>query len=191
VSPYGESKLMIERALRWYAAAHRVTWAALRYFNAAGADPEGKIGEMHLPETHLIPLILEATLGGKALDVYGDDYPTPDGTCVRDYIHVSDLADAHVRSLDYLINGGEPVALNLGTGAGHSVREVIDTVQAVTGRKVTHNVTPRRPGDPAVLIADSNRATKVLGWRPQFSALKTIVSSAWNWHSKCAKELSA
>ena len=181
VNPYGETKLIVERALRWYGAAHPVTWVALRYFNAAGADPEGALGEVHLPETHLIPLVLDAAIGGKPVEVFGDDYPTRDGTCVRDYIHVSDLADAHARALDYLIEGGTSIALNLGTGDGYTVREVIQAVEAVTGREVPHRIAPRRPGDPAVLVADPALAGKVLGWRPQYSSLETIVGTAWSW----------
>jgi len=190
VNSYGETKLIIERALHWYATAHPITWAALRYFNAAGADSEGTIGEMHLPETHLIPIVLSAVLSSEVVDVYGDNYPTRDGTCVRDYIHVSDLADAHVRALRYLMSGGASLALNLGTGAGHSVREVIDTVQTVTGQEVSQRVTDRRPGDPAVLIADSRRAREILGWQPESSELKTIIGSAWNWHCKSRKTIS-
>jgi len=190
VNPYGESKLIVERALRWYAAAHPLTWVALRYFNAAGADPEGTLGEIHLPETHLIPLALDAALGGRPVEVYGDDYPTRDGTCVRDFIHVSDLADAHVRALDYLIDGGKSIALNLGTGDGYTVREVIQAVQTVTGREVPHLIARRRPGDPAVLVADPGLAGKVLGWRPQHSALETIAQTAWFWHSNRAKMFS-
>lgn len=183
VNPYGETKLIFERALRWYSIAHPFTYAALRYFNAAGADAEGAIGEDHTPETHLIPLILDAALGGKPIQVFGDDYPTADGTCVRDYIHVSDLADAHVRALQYLLKGGKSAAMNLGTGTGYSVREVIAAVQKVTGRDVPHNIAPRRPGDPATLVASPQLAGQLLGWHPQHSSLENIVSSAWKWHS--------
>lgn len=190
VNPYGETKLIVERALRWYGAAHPLTWVSLRYFNAAGADPEGALGELHLPETHLIPLVLEAALGGSAVEIYGDDYPTRDGTCVRDYIHVSDLADAHVRALDYLFGCGASIALNLGTGEGYTVREVIQAVQAVTGRDVPHRIAPRRPGDPPVLVADPGLATRVLGWHPQYSALDTIVRTAWSWRSNRANAVS-
>jgi UDP-glucose-4-epimerase GalE len=183
VNPYGESKLVIERALHWYSRAHPLTYAALRYFNAAGADPDGKIGEDHTPETHLIPLVFDAVLGGKPIEIYGDDYPTPDGTCVRDYIHVSDLADAHVRALQYLLQGEKSAAMNLGTGTGYSVREVIHAVQKVTGRDVPHRIAARRPGDPAVLIASPQLAEELLGWRPKNSAIENIVSSAWSWQS--------
>jgi UDP-arabinose 4-epimerase len=188
INPYGETKLMVERALRWYGVAHEISWAALRYFNAAGADPDGQLGEMHVPETHLIPLVLQAAMTGTAFDVYGDDYPTRDGTCLRDYIHVSDLADAHVLALDYLLNGGQPAALNLGTGNGSTVCEVIQAVQAITGREVPHRIAERRPGDPAILIANPARAERILGWRAHRSALESIVSSAWNWHTQMAME---
>ena len=184
INPYGETKLIVERALRWYGVAHGITSVALRYFNAAGADPEGQLGELHLPETHLIPLVLQAVLSGTPLDVFGDDYPTPDRTCMRDYIHVSDLADAHVLALEYLLDGGPSIALNLGTGNGYSIREVIEAAQAITGRKVTCRVVPRRPGDPAILIADPSRAERILGWRAQRSALQNMVSTAWNWHTQ-------
>jgi len=191
VNPYGETKLIIERALRWYAGAHPITYAALRYFNSAGADSEGTIGEDHSPETHLIPLVFEAALGGKPIKVYGDDYPTSDGTCVRDYIHVSDLADAHVRALQYLLQGGKSAAMNLGTGNGYSVREVIDAVRQVTGREVPHSIAARRPGDPAVLVASPQLAEQLLGWRPKESELSHIVRSAWNWHSNRRKVVPA
>lgn len=189
INPYGETKLMIERSLRWYSTAHSLSWTALRYFNAAGADLEGRLGEVHTPETHLIPLVLAAANGGKSIDVYGNDYPTRDGTCIRDYIHVSDLADAHVLALEYLINGGKSVALNLGTGEGHTVKEVIDAVQKVTGRGVPHRLSQRRPGDPAVLVADPSLAANVLGWQPQCSSLESIVGSAWNWHCEHSGKL--
>jgi UDP-glucose-4-epimerase GalE len=188
INPYGESKLMIERALHWYGKAHPLRWTALRYFNAAGADPEGKLGELHSPETHLIPRAFEAASGGRPLEVFGDDYPTRDGTCVRDFIHVSDLADAHVRAVDYLMDGGKSMALNLGTGKGHTVSEVIRTVQTVTGRKVLYRVTRRRPGDPAELVADPRLAGEILGWHPKYSTLETIVGSAWKWHSEHARK---
>ena len=164
LNPYGETKLIIERALRRYGDAHGFTWTALRYFNAAGADVDGELGEEHSPETHLIPLVLEAALGGSPVEILGDDYPTPDGTCVRDYVHVSALAEAHVRALDYLMRGGMSIALNLGTGRGHSVKQVIEAVEKVTGWKTPFRVVPRRVGDPAVLVADANLARRVLGW---------------------------
>jgi len=182
VNPYGETKLIIERALHWYGMAHGFSWAILRYFNAAGADPAGELGEDHSPETHLIPLVLDAALGRRTIEIYGDDYPTPDGTCVRDYIHVSDLAEAHVRALNYLVDGGSSIALNLGTGKGHSVKEVIGVAQSVTGRTVPHRVAPRRDGDPAILVADASLSARILDWHPQQSGLEKIVGTAWQWH---------
>src|SRR5204863_9280348 len=151
INAYGETKLAVERALQHVERAHGIRWAALRYFNAAGADPDGDIGEDHAPEIHLIPRAIEAARGGRPLQVFGDDYPTPDGTCLRDYVHVSDLADAHVRALEALVETGKSGAYNLGTGHPHSVRQVIDAVQRVTGRPVPWRLAPRRPGDPAVL----------------------------------------
>jgi UDP-glucose-4-epimerase GalE len=183
VNPYGETKLMIERALHWYGEAHGISSLALRYFNASGADPEGEIGEAHDPETHLIPLVLDAAAGTRpAIDVFGTDYPTRDGTCERDYIHVSDLADAHVQALRYLAEGGQTTAINLGTGEGHTVREVIKAVETITGRAVPRRETGRRAGDPPILVADARRAAKTLGWTPSRSDLPTIVRTAWAWH---------
>jgi UDP-glucose-4-epimerase GalE len=185
VSPYGESKLMVERMLYWFARIHGFRAVALRYFNAAGADPEGEIGETHDPETHLIPRAIQAALGcGPMLDLYGDDYPTPDGSAVRDYIHVSDLATAHVAALGHLEHAEGLLAFNLGAGVGHSVKQVIAMVEAVGGRSVPCRVTARRPGDPAALIADARRATDVLRWQPQLSSLRTIVETAWAWQVK-------
>ena len=182
-NPYGETKLAMERALQWYGNAYGLKWIALRYFNAAGADPDGELGENHDPETHLIPLAIKAALGQRPpVDVYGTDYPTPDGTAIRDYIHVSDLADAHVRALDYLTAGGESRALNLGTGRGYSVREVIDTVGKIS--PVPFRDAPRRAGDPPALVADAGHAATVLDWKPQRSGLEAITQDAWNWHSK-------
>jgi len=184
VSPYGESKLMVERALAWYARAYGLTWIALRYFNAAGADPGGELGEDHENETHLIPLAIQAAMGRRPfLEIYGTDYPTPDGSAIRDYVHVSDLADAHVKALDYLARGGESQSLNLGAGQGHSVREVIDVVGKVSGQAVPIREGPRRPGDPPVLVADARRVGDVLGWKPRFPGLEAIVESAWRWHT--------
>ena len=181
VNPYGVSKLFVENALEAYDHAYGMRFANLRYFNAAGADESGEIGELHNPETHLIPLALAAAAGkGAELQVFGTDYPTPDGTCVRDYIHVNDLAEAHVLALEQVMKKNESVALNLGTGQGYSVMEVINTVERVTGRAVPRVVGPRRPGDPPALVADSKRAQQVLGWRPSRS-LEEIVSTAWKW----------
>jgi UDP-arabinose 4-epimerase len=183
VNPYGESKRFVESALHWYGRAYGLTWAALRYFNAAGADPEGEIGEEHAPETHLIPLVIKAALGDLPyVEIYGTDYPTPDGTAIRDYIHVTDLAEAHVRALHHLWSGGEGVTVNLGTGQGHSVREVIKGVEQVSGRRVPAREAPRRPGDPPALVADATRAGGILGWRPERSELSIILETAWRWH---------
>jgi len=181
VNPYGVSKLFFENALAAYGRAYGLRFASLRYFNAAGADESGEIGELHDPETHLIPLALAAAApSGNVLPVFGTDYPTPDGTCIRDYIHVNDLADAHVRSLRYLEKRGDSVALNLGTGRGYSVSEVIQAAETVTGSSVRRRVMPRRPGDPPALIADAARAQQVLGWKASRS-LTDMVSSAWSW----------
>ena len=182
INSYGETKLAIERALPHFARAHGMSWIALRYFNAAGADPEGEIGEDHAPEIHVIPRALEAAGGGRCLEVFGDDYPTPDGTCLRDYIHVSDLADAHVRALQAIVETGKSGAYNLGTGHPHSVREVIDTVERVTGRPVPWTLAPRRPGDPAVLYAAPHKAQTELRWTSQYLDLESIVRTAYNWH---------
>ena len=162
--------------------------ASLRYFNAAGADPEGELGEGHEPETHLIPLVIQAALGRRPhVEIYGTDYPTPDGTAVRDYIDVSDLAEAHVRALGYLMEGGESVALNLGTGKGHSVREVIAAVERVSKARVPAREASRRAGDPPVLVADPTKAAQVLGWKPARTSLDPIVETAWKWHSAAAR----
>ena len=186
INPYGFSKLACERILEDYGSAYGLRAVALRYFNAAGADPDGEIGETHDPETHLIPLALCAASDPDfELTVFGDDYPTEDGTCIRDYIHVSDLAEAHCMALGHLEAGSPGGAFNLGTGQGHSVRQVVDTVSEVVGRPVKYRVAPRRPGDPAALVADSHRARQVLGWRPRHSALERIVTTAARWH-RCA-----
>lgn len=182
VNPYGSSKLVYEYALEAYDRAYGLRSARLRYFNAAGADDSGEIGELHDPETHLIPLALNATQGFE-LKIFGTDYPTPDGTCVRDYIHVNDLADAHVRALQHLEKGGESIAVNLGTGKGNSVLEVVQTVEKITGRPVRKAVSPRRPGDPPALVADPTKAQQVLKWKATRS-LGEIVSSAWNWKQR-------
>jgi UDP-arabinose 4-epimerase len=187
LNPYGETKLAIERALHWYSAAHGFRYAALRYFNAAGADPDGQIGEDHDPETHLIPLVLRAALGrGDRLQIFGTDYPTPDGTAIRDYIHVTDLADAHVRSLSRLAAGGDSVELNLGTGSGHSVRAVVAAADRVCGREVPRHEAPRRPGDPPEQVADATLARTSLGWRPTHSDLDTIIRTALAWETRSA-----
>ncbi len=184
VNPYGESKLFVERALYWYQRAHGLGYTALRYFNAAGADPDGSLGEHHDPETHLIPLVIEAALGQRdTVEIYGTDYDTADGTAIRDYIHVLDLADAHLRALRYLMDGGNSIAMNLGTGQGHSVREVISAVERASGRPVPVKIGPRRAGDPPQLVADSSLARQTLGWVPGYSSLDTIVETAWRWHS--------
>jgi UDP-glucose-4-epimerase GalE len=182
INSYGESKLAIERALPHFERAHDMSWVALRYFNAAGADPDGEIGEDHAPEIHVIPRAIEAATGGRRLEVFGDDYPTPDGTCLRDYVHVSDLAAAHLRALETIVETGKSGAYNLGTGRPHSVREVIDTVERVTGRAVPWALGPRRPGDPAVLYAAPHKAQAELHWTPQHADLEAIVRTAWNWH---------
>lgn len=180
---YGQTKLAMEQMMGWTERAHGLKYVALRYFNACGAKLSGEIGEAHSPETHLIPLILQVPLGQrKAISVFGDDYPTKDGTCVRDYIHVTDLAQAHILALDYLMAGGKSDVFNLGNGVGFTVKEVIDVARKVTGDAIPAEMAPRRSGDPAQLIASSEKAIKVLGWKPQYDSLETIVASAWNWH---------
>jgi UDP-arabinose 4-epimerase len=187
VNPYGETKLAIERALLWYHQAYGLRSMSLRYFNAAGADPEGEIGELHEPETHLIPLILHTALGKRPhVDIYGTDYPTPDGTAIRDYIHVEDLAEAHLRALEHLCAGGEGAALNLGTGSGHSVREVIAAAEAISGRPIARREVARRPGDAPILVADPGLAAQQLGWRTRCSDLETIIGTAFAWHKRMA-----
>jgi len=184
VNPYGETKLAVERVLQWYQRAYPLRFAALRYFNAAGADPDGEIGEDHDPETHLIPLAIEAALGGKPLQIYGTDYPTPDGTAIRDYIHVQDLADAHVAALERLQGGTRDLFVNLGTGRGRSVREVIAAVEKVSGKKVPAHESERRAGDPAELVADARLAGDVLGWTARIPNIETIVEHAWRWRTR-------
>lgn len=188
INPYGETKVMMERALHWYSVAYGLRATSVRYFNAAGADSEGGLGEDHHPETHLIPLVIQAALGQRPfVEVYGTDYPTPDGTAIRDYIHVTDLAEAHVLALRYLVGGGETVALNLGTGKGYSVCEVIAAVERVNGGRATPSRdAPRRAGDPPSLIAAPGRASQLLGWQPQHSDLDNIVRTAWAWHARQA-----
>ena len=182
VNSYGETKLAVERALPHFERAYGMHSISLRYFNAAGADPDGQLGEDHSPEIHLIPRAIDASTGGPRLEIFGDDYPTPDGTCLRDYVHVSDLADAHVRALEALVETDRSGAYNLGSGRAHSVRDVMAHVERVTGRKVPATSAPRRPGDPAVLHAAAQKAHDELHWKPRYSDLDTIVSTAWNWH---------
>ena len=180
---YGETKLAMEKMMSWTSRAHGLRYVALRYFNACGAHASGEIGEAHDPETHLIPVILQVPNGQREkISVFGEDYPTKDGTCVRDYIHVTDLARAHILALDYLIKGGENNVFNLGNGVGFTVKEVIDVARKVTGHAIPAESCPRRAGDPAQLVASSDKAKTVLGWKPQFNDLETIVSTAWIWH---------
>jgi UDP-glucose 4-epimerase len=182
VNPYGRSKFMVEQMLADFDNAHQQKYIALRYFNAAGADPQSRIGECHEPETHLIPLVLQAILGTRpALQLFGQDYDTPDGTCIRDYIHVDDLASAHILAMDYLNNGEHSGVFNLGNGNGYSVNEVIKTAEKVTGKSVPVTYAPRRQGDPARLVADATRAKKTLGWQPKYADLATIIQHAWDW----------
>jgi len=185
VNPYGKTKLMVEQMLADFHHAYGLKHICLRYFNAAGADPEGEIGEDHRPETHLIPLVLQAALGKKdAISVFGDDYPTPDGTCIRDYIHVNDLAQAHLLALKKLFNGFSIGHYNLGNGEGHSVKEVINCAAQITGQTIPVRIDGRRRGDPAMLIGSSKRAVEALGWKPQFADLETIIKTAWSWHKE-------
>lgn len=182
-NPYGESKLAVEKILKWCDNAYGIKYTALRYFNAAGAHVSGKIGEHHNPETHLIPIILQVALGQRdKIMIFGDDYKTEDGTCIRDYIHVYDLASAHLLALERLMNGGESAVYNLGNGKGFSVKEVVEVARKVTGKEIKAEVAPRRVGDPAVLVASSEKAKKELGWNPEFDSLETILETAWNWH---------
>jgi len=184
ISPYGSTKMFCEQMLKDCAAAFPMSFIALRYFNAAGADPDGEIGECHVPETHAIPLLLEGAAGEcQSFTMFGDDYPTADGTCVRDYVHVSDLADAHVKAVRALLDGAQSTVLNLGTGHGWSVRELVSSVREVTGCEVSVQVGPRRPGDPPVLIADASRARRQLGWQPRYGELNTLVRHAWAWRN--------
>lgn len=180
---YGESKLLVEKILNWCDKAYGIKYTTLRYFNAAGAHINGKIGEDHSPETHLIPLILNVALGKRdEILIFGDDYDTKDGSCIRDYIHVSDLASAHSLALKRLMNGGESRIYNLGNGTGFSVKEMIDIARKVTGHEIPAKVAPRRAGDPAILIASSEKAMKELNWKPKFNSVETIIETAWNWH---------
>jgi UDP-glucose-4-epimerase GalE len=179
VNPYGESKVMVERILGWLDQYRALRSIKLRYFNACGSDPESGLGEEHDPETHLIPLLLRAVVTGNPINIYGDDYETPDGTCIRDYIHVMDLAEAHVLALEKLLSGGASDAFNVGTGAGHSVLEVLRAVEEVTGRTVPYEIAPRRAGDPPALVANSDKLKRALGWKPRFPELTDIVDTAW------------
>lgn len=185
INPYGASKLFMERMLADYQAAHGLCWAALRYFNAAGCDAEGEIGERHEPETHLIPRVLWAGLGKlDRVDIFGNDYPTPDGTCIRDYIHVKDLAQVHVLALKHLLESRSSMAYNLGTGIGLSVYQILNEAAKICGREIPHTIMPRRPGDPAELVADASLIHRTLGWRPQHSSVEEILRTAHEWHSR-------
>jgi UDP-glucose-4-epimerase GalE len=184
INAYGETKLTIERALPHFERAYGIRSVVLRYFNAAGADPDGVLGEDHDPEVHLIPRAIDAVLGAEPLSIFGDDYPTPDGTCLRDYVHVVDLADAHLLALAHLTGGGTSRAYNLGIGRPFSVREVLDAVAAVTGQPVPHTMGPRRPGDPAILYASADRIRRDLGWSPAYTDLRAIVDTAWQWRRR-------
>jgi UDP-glucose 4-epimerase len=185
INPYGASKLMVERILTDFDAAYNLRSVIFRYFNAAGADPTGLIGEDHNPETHLIPLVLQTALGIRdTIYMFGTDYPTSDGTCIRDYIHVSDLASAHVAGLEYLLNGGHSEIFNLGNGNGFSVKQVIETARSVTGKPINAEARDRRPGDPPALVGSSDKARKVLGWTPEYAELSDIIAHAWQWHQK-------
>jgi UDP-glucose 4-epimerase len=185
INPYGRTKWMVEHILSDFHQAYGLESVAFRYFNAAGADPEGRLGEDHNPETHLIPLVLQTALGQRAaIQIYGTDYETPDGTCIRDYIHVSDLADAHVLGLDYLLSGGKSCAINLGNGQGFSVREIIQGAERVTGCTIPTQEVARRPGDPPILVGSSEKARQLLGWTPRYTELETILAHAWGWHQK-------
>ncbi len=182
-NPYGETKLAVEKMLKWVSSAHGVKFTALRYFNAAGAHIGGKIGEDHTPESHLIPIVLQVANGQRdKIMMFGDDYPTKDGTCVRDYIHVSDLSDAHVLALKRLMNGGDNAVFNLGNGTGFSVKEIVDIARKVTGHPIPAEIAPRRDGDPATLIASAEGATKELGWTPKYNTVEQIIETAWAWH---------
>ncbi|MDD7404034.1 MAG: UDP-glucose 4-epimerase GalE [Butyribacter sp.] len=182
-NPYGETKLSMEKMMKWTGVAHGLRYVALRYFNACGAHVDGNIGEAHNPESHLIPLILQVPNGQReSISIFGDDYDTKDGTCVRDYIHVTDLAQAHILAMQYLMDGNESDVFNLGNGVGFTVKEVIETARKVTGHPIPAVVSPRRGGDPATLIASSEKAKNVLGWKPEHADLEEIIQTAWNWH---------
>ena len=183
INPYGRSKLMVEQIMEDFSHAYKSECVSLRYFNAAGADPDGELGEDHNPETHLIPLVLKTAIGKREMiNIFGDDYPTKDGTCIRDYIHIDDLAQAHLLALKRLLSGLPGGCFNLGNGSGHSVMQLIETARKVTGKTIPSKVVDRRPGDPAVLIGSSEKAIKTLGWHPRFPELETIIETAWKWH---------
>jgi UDP-glucose-4-epimerase GalE len=184
VNPYGESKVMVETLLRWFDSIHGLRSVCLRYFNACGADPDGGLGEEHDPETHLIPLMLRAVASGKPFTVFGNDYDTPDGTCIRDYIHVNDLAEAHILAVEALLAGGTSDQFNVGTGSGHSVLEMIRGVEEVTGKKVPYVVGARREGDPAALVANADKLRTVLRWTPRFAKIEDIIASAWEFEQR-------
>src|SRR5579863_8087936 len=184
VNAYGESKVMVETLLEWFDRIHGMRSVCLRYFNASGADPKGRAGEDHEPETHLIPLLFRAVRTGNPVTLFGDDYATPDGTCIRDYIHVTDLAQAHIAAVEALVGGSESKKFNVGTGFGFSVREVLSAVEKVTGKKVPFQMGPRRDGDPPTLVADSTRLQRELGWKPEYSDLHRIVETAWAWANR-------
>jgi UDP-glucose-4-epimerase GalE len=188
VNAYGESKVMVERLLHWFDQIHGIRSICLRYFNAAGADPAGRTGESHEPETHLIPLLFRAVRTGIPVTLFGNDYATPDGTCIRDYIHVTDLAKAHILAVEALSAGGPSAKFNAGTGMGISVKEVLNVVEEVAGSPVPHSIGPRREGDPPLLVADSAQLQSRLGWSPYYSDLKTIIESAWRWEIRGRQE---
>lgn len=185
INPYGEAKLMMEKVIDWTSKAHNLTYVSLRYFNVAGAHDSGLIGESHSPETHLIPIILQVPNGKREyLSVFGNDYPTKDGTCIRDYIHIEDLIDAHILALEYLLKGNSSDIFNLGSGDGYSILEMLKAAEKATGESIEYKVDDRRPGDPAVLIASNEKAKKVLNWSPKYTAVEDIISSAWKFHKK-------
>ncbi len=185
INPYGATKLMVERILQDFSVAYDFRSVCLRYFNAAGADPEGRLGEDHNPETHLIPLVLQTALGHRpSISIFGTDYDTTDGSCVRDYIHVLDIAQAHILALEYLLKDGKTDVFNLGNGNGFSVKEVIETARKITGKEIPAEVSDRRPGDPPALVGSGAKAQKILGWQPQYSNLEDIITHAWQWHQK-------
>lgn len=189
INPYGQGKLMVEKILSDYCNAYDLKYVSLRYFNAAGADPDHEIGEWHEPETHLIPLVLDAAIGKREnITIFGTDYDTPDATCIRDYIHVTDLADAHILALEYLFNNGKSDVFNLGNGNGFSVKDVIETAKEVTGRDILDIADERRAGDPPVLIGSAQKIREALNWQPRFFELKKIIGTAWNWHQTLYKE---